>query len=95
MALTLTKQTKAEFAARFWDAVKKAYQANDKEAFARLVWWLYQRVLDGTFTSNEVRNSYNNAYNKSLTSSEWNTFVNDRIIPIAERYQEILDEADL
>lgn len=95
MAITLKHQTKAEFAARFWAKLMLVYKGNDKLSYSRMIWWLYQRIQDGSFTSDQIRQSFNTAYGRSLNTSQWNSFVTTRLIPIKDRYQEILDEGDL
>jgi hypothetical protein len=94
MALNLNHQTAAQFAARFWAKVKSAYQ-NDKPEFERLVWWIWARVTNGDLTNDQVRLSFNAAYDRSLSNAQWNTFVTNRIVPIKDRYLARLAEADL
>jgi len=95
MALNLNHQTKEDFATRFWQRLIRQYQEGNKLEFARMIWWLYARVTDGDFTSNQVRLTFNDAYSRSLNPSQWNTLVTDRLMPIAQRYQAMLDEGDL
>ena len=95
MALDLKHQTTAQFAARFWARLQRAYRDGNKIEFARLVWWLYNRVQAGDFTSNEVRISFNNAYGRSLTATQWTNTIVPRLTTIRDRYQAMLDEADL
>ncbi len=95
MALNLKHQTPAQFAARFWTRLRELYQSGNKQEFARRIWWLYQRIQAGDFTSNEVRLSFNAAYNRSLTAGQWSTLVTTRLLPIKDRYQAMLDEANL
>lgn len=95
MALTLKHQTAAEFAARFWERVKTAYQNGDKVEFARLLTWLWWRVQSGDFTNDQVRLTFNAAYGRSLNTSQWNNLVTTRIIPVKDRYLAMLAEGDL
>lgn len=95
MALTLRHQTAAQFAARFWARLRAAYAAGDKIAYGRMVWWLYGKVQAGDLTTNDVRVSFNNAYGRSLTLAQWNTFVTSTLKPIRDRYQAMRDEANL
>lgn len=95
MALNLQHQTAAQFAARFWAKVGNAYQRGDKIEFARLITWVWQRVQAGDLTNDQVRLSYNNAYGKSLNTTQWNSFVTTRLVPIKDRYLAMLAEADL
>ena len=95
MALSLTYQSEAQFADRFWSRLRDAYRSGDKFAFSRLIWWLYGKVQSGDLTSNQVRLSFNAAYGRSLNSTQWNSFVSGTLAPIRDRYQAILDQADL
>jgi len=56
---------------------------------------LANRVVGGSFTSNDVRLSYNTYFNKSLNLAQWNDLITNRLIPARDRYQAILDEAPL
>jgi uncharacterized membrane protein len=95
MALNLRHQTAAQFSARFWARVQQARRDGDQIRFAHLIWWLYNRVQAGDFTNNEVRLSFNAAYGRNLNSTQWNSFVTTRLVPIRDRYQEMLNEGDL
>ncbi len=95
MALVLQHQTAAQFAARFWQKLRKAYQSGDKLTYHRMVWWVWSKVQSGDLTNDQVRVSYNNAYGKSLNTSQWNSFVTIRLVPIKDRYLTFLAEGDL
>lgn len=95
MALNLSHQTAAQFAARFWSEVRRARQAGDMVKFSRLITWVYERVQAGDITNNDVRLSFNAAYGRSLTLAQWNAFVTSRLVPIRDRYLAIQAEADL
>jgi hypothetical protein len=95
MALNLQHQTADEFAARFWQKVRDAYSTGDKLAHHRLVWWIWTKIQAGDLTSNQVRLSYNNAFDKSLDSTQWNTFVTTRLVPMKDRYLSLLAESEL
>lgn len=95
MAIALQHQTAAQFASRFWSRVRNAYQRGDKVEFARLLTWVWQKVQAGDLTNDQVRQSYNAAYNKSLTLAQWNSFVTTRLVPIKDRYLAMQSEADL
>ena len=95
MALDLKHQTAAEFAARFWAKLKSAYQAGDRLTYHKMIWWIWVQVQSGNLTNDQVRLSYNAAYGKSLTISEWNAFVTARLVPIKDRYLAFLAERDL
>ena len=95
MALNLRHQTAAEFAARFWQKVRTAYQAGNKLEYHRLVWWVWQRIQDGDLTSDQVRISFNAAYGRSLNAAQWNNLVTNRLVPMKDRYLALLAEADL
>ena len=95
MALDLKHQTASQFAARFWAKLKAAYQAGDKLAYHRMIWWLWKAVTDGQLNNDAVRQSFNTAYGRSLTLAQWNTFVTSRLVPIKDRYLAFLAESDL
>ena len=95
MALDLKHQTAAELAARFWAKLKAAYQSNDRLTYHRMIWWIWARVQDGSLTNDQVRQSFNTAYGRSLTLAQWNSFVSSRLVPIKDRYLAFLAEGDL
>lgn len=95
MALNLHHQTEAQFADRFWERLRRMYNEGNKVEFAKMIWWLYGRVQAGDLTSNQVRLSFNAAYNRSLNTSQWNSFITNTLAPIRDRYQAIMDQADL
>ena len=86
MALNLQHQTPEQFALRFWERLRAAFESGDKERYHRMVWWLWQRIQDGDLTSAQARLSYNAAFDKALTVTQWNTLVTNRFIPIKDRY---------
>jgi len=91
MALNLRHQTPAQFAARFWAAVRAA----DKLEFSRLMYWLTRRLVAGDLTDTQARNSFNAAFGRSLTAQQWTTLRANRITPAHDRYAAILAEGDL
>lgn len=95
MALNLQHQTPAEFAARFWRKVQAAYQAGDKLTYHRLIWWVWSRVQAGDLTNDQVRQSFNAAFGRSLNITQWNNLVTTRFVPIKDRYLVLIAEADL
>jgi len=95
MALDLKHQTAAQFAARFWAKLRAAYNSGDKLTYHRLVWWIWKQVQDGNLTSDQVRLSFNTAYDRSLTTAQWNAFVTAKLVPIKDRYLALLAESDL
>jgi len=95
MALNLQHQTPAEFAARFWRKVQAAYQAGDKLTYHRLIWWVWSRVQAGDLTNDQVRQSFNAAFGRSLNITQWNNLVTTRFVPIKDRYLALIAEADL
>ena len=94
MALVFQHQTAAQFAARFWARVKLAHR-NDRPEFERLVWWIWSKVQAGDLTNDQVRQSFNAAFGRSLTLAQWNSFVTSRLVPIKDRYLARLAEAEL
>ena len=95
MALDLKHQTAGEFAARFWAKLKAAYQAGDKLTYHRMIWWIWAKVQAGDLTNDQVRLSFNEAYGRSLNTTQWNSFVTTRLVPIKDRYLAFLAEGDL
>lgn len=95
MALNLRHQTAAEFAARFWARLQAAYQAGDKLTYHRMVWWIWTRVQAGDLTSDQVRQSFNAAFNRSLNTAQWNSLVTTRFVPMKDRYLALLAEGVL
>jgi hypothetical protein len=93
MALPLQHQTAAEFAARFWQTVHAAYQADDRQKYHRLIWWLWTRIQSGDLTSDQVRLSYNAYFGKALNTTQWNSLVTTRFVPIKDRYLAWLAES--
>ncbi len=91
MALNLRHQTASQFAARFWARVRAA-QRQDKAEFHRLMWRLWSLVDGGDITATQARNSFNAAFGKSLTSAQWNTLWNSRVIPAKDRYLALMSE---
>jgi hypothetical protein len=86
MALALKYQTGSEFATRFWLRAQRAYIDGDKFVYHFMVWWIWDRIQAGDFTSDQARITYNNALGKSLNTAQWNTFVNNTLVPIKDRY---------
>ena len=95
MAIILRHQTAAQFAERFWAKLRVAYAAGDKLTYGRMIWWLYTKVQAGDLTTDDVRISFNNAYSRSLTIAQWNTFVTNNLKPIRDAYQAVLDKGEL
>lgn len=95
MALDLQHQTAAQFAARFWARVQAARQAGDQVRFSRLMWWLTQRLVAGDITDAQARNSFNSAFDRTLTAAQWTTLRANRITPAHDRYAAMLAEGDL
>lgn len=100
MALTLNYQTKAEFAARFWQHVEELHRRaknNDTVAAVqrdRLVWWVWQRIQDGDFTSAQVRDSFNTHFGRNLDATQWNAYVTNKLVPMKDRYLASTVEGD-
>ena len=86
MPLELTHQTAAQFAARYWKNLKAAYDNGDKFKYHYMVWWIWTKIQAGDLTSDQVRLSYNAYFGKSLNTTQWNTLVTNRFIPIKDRY---------
>lgn len=95
MALNLRHQTSAEFAARFWERVKAAYQGGDKIEYGRLLWRLTRRIVAGDITDAQARNSFNAAFNRTLNAQQWTSLRLTRITPAHDRYAAMLAEGEL
>ena len=95
MALTLHHQTEAQFAARFWEAVKAAYQSGDLIRYSRLFYWLERKLVAGDITDAGARVSFNTAFNRSLNAAQWTTLRTNRIKPAHDRYAAMLAEGEL
>jgi hypothetical protein len=91
----LVQQTTAQFAARFWTRLQAAFDSGDKIEYCRLIWWLYNRIQAGSLTSDQVRQSYNTFYSKNLNTTQWNNLVTSRFVPARDRYQAMLNEAQV
>ena len=101
MALPLNHQTAAEFAARFWTRLSMAHaaaQAGDADAAARrdyLAWRVWRWVQDGDLTNDQVRQSFNAHFGRSLNVAQWNSYVTSRLVPMKDRHLASLAEGDL
>lgn len=95
LALNLRHQTAAQFAARYWERVRAA-QGSNKLELHRLLWALW-RLVDvlGDVTHTQARNSYNNAFGKSLTAAQWTALWSARVIPAKDRYLALLAEGNI
>lgn len=71
------------------------YSEGNKFEVARMIWWLHARVTSGDLMSNAVRLSFNAAYSRSLNTAQWNNFITNTLTPIKDRYQAMLNQADL
>lgn len=95
MALDLRHLTPAQFADRFWARLRLLYRDGNKFEFARMIHRLYSWVQAGDLTNDQVRVSFNAAYGRSLNPAQWNTFVNDTLVPIKDKYLSIIQQEDL
>lgn len=95
MALSLRHQTTAEFATRFWARLQRAYRGGDQVIYHRMVWWIWARVQAGDLTNEQVRLSFNAAFGRSLNTTQWNSLVATRLVPIKDRYLALLAEGSL
>lgn len=90
-----THQTAGEFASRFWAHLQAAYQSGDKLTYHFMVWWAWTRIQAGDLTSDQVRVSFNSAFDRSLNNTQWNTIVTTRFVPMKDRYLALLAEGAL
>ena len=99
MALNLQHQTAAEFAYRFWERLDAAFRSGDKFQYHLLIWWVWDRIQSGDLTNVQVRDSFNawRADNgkAQLNPAQWNTLVQNRFIPIKDRYLALIAEGEL
>lgn len=93
MALNLQHQTDEEFALRFWRKLRAAYDAGDKLAYHKMVWWLWTKIQAGDITSTQARNSYNTAFGANLNATQWGNLVTTRFVPIKDRYAAFIAES--
>jgi len=61
----------------------------------RLVWRIWRWIQDGELTSDQVRLSFNAHFGRSLTTPQWNSLVNTRLVPMKDRHLASLAETDL
>ena len=92
MALLLREQTAQEFAAKFWKRFDSAFKSNQKLMYHYMVWWIWNQIQIGNLTSDQVRISYNNYFNKNLNNTQWNNLVTNTFIPIKDRYLAFLSQ---
>jgi len=95
MALTLSQQTAAEFATRFWARVKAAKLVGDQAEYCRLLHWLTEKLVAGDITDAQARASFNSSFGRTLTAGQWTTLRTSRITPAHDRYAAMLVEGDL
>lgn len=95
MALALRHQTDAQFAARFWAAVRDARQSGDQWRYCRLLYWLERRLVAGDITDAGARVTFNTAFNRSLNAAQWTTLRTNRIKPAHDRFAAMQAEGDL
>lgn len=95
MALNLRHQTAGQFAARFWGRLQDAYRRGDKLTYHYMVWWIWSRIQAGDLTSDQVRLSFNAAYGRALNTTQWNSLVTSRFVPMKDRYLALLAEGSL
>jgi|WetSurSiteA1Bulk_404760.scaffolds.fasta_scaffold03778_7 hypothetical protein len=95
MALVLKHQTTSEFMGSYWAKIQKAYRNRDMWTVGKLITWIWEKVQVGDLTNDQMRQSFNTAFGRNLTLSQWNTFVTTRIIPIKDRYIAMRDETEL
>jgi hypothetical protein len=95
MPLSLSHQTAAEFAARFWKRVIAAKQASNQVEYCRLLHWLTEKLVAGDITDAQARTSFNTAFGRTLTAGQWTTLRSNRITPAHDRYAAMLAEGGL
>ena len=94
--LTFIESTPAEFATYFWTILRRAFWQNDKPLYHKMVWRLWKWVTDGKLTNEQVRVSFNNYFGTNYASgSQWNTFIQNRMVPIKDRYLAMMSETEM
>ena len=91
----LVHQTAAEFGERYWTVLRRAFDMDDKLRYARLLYWLEERLLAGNITDAQARASFNTAYGRSLNAAQWTSLRTARIQPAHDRYAALLSEGAL
>lgn len=81
MALVLRYQTAAQFAAR----LRAKWRESSRAECARIAWWMMQRVQAGDVTQAQLRNAFD------LTQAQWNSLRDNKLIPLANAWQSVLD----
>lgn len=95
VGLTLNYQTKAEFAARFWKLVDQSLQNSNRILFEKLMYWLIERIGDGTITDAQALSTFNTYFGRALTGAQWTTLKTNRIQPAHDRWAALIAEAAL
>lgn len=80
-APTLHDLTPLQFMQRLRERFRKAERVEQ----CVLCWWLYRRITAGHITDAQCRNAFN------LTTTQWNNFKTNKLIPRANAWQAILD----
>ena len=93
MALSLQHQTAEEFALRFWNSTRAAFDAGDRQTFHRNIWWLWDKIQAGDITSTQARVSYNTAFGTSLTATQWTNTIVPKLTAIKDRWAAYLAES--
>ncbi len=60
-----------------------------------MIWWIWTRIQAGDLTSDQVRLSFNAAFGRNLNTTQWNSLVTTRFVPMKDRYLALLAEAAL
>ena len=76
MPLALKHQTPAQFVARF----RERYRNAEKEEYAKMAAWLYDKYQAGDITATQIRNAFN-----LNTTAKWDTFRN-KILALRDQY---------
>ena len=69
--------------------------AMGRETSMFFTFWGVKAIQKGNLTSTQVRDSYNAAFGKSLNTTQWNTLVSTRLVPMKDRYLAMLAEVEL
>ena len=76
MALNLSHQTAAQFAAR----LRERWRSSTREECARIAWWVIERLNAGDVTDTQLRNAF------GLTVQQWNNLKTAKLIPMHDAW---------
>lgn len=81
MAIVLHHQTAQQFA----DRLRKRWRNSTREECARIAWWIRKRIVNGDVTQAQLRTAFD------MTQAQWNALRDNKLIPLADAWQAVLD----